>query len=150
MKRAVRPRSELRLQQRFISEQIRKHPARMIVSRMGSGKTGATLDALRYLLDSFTVLRVLIVAPLLVAEETWPEEIRTWAHTRALSFAVAVGTPEKRLAAVGAGVEITIINRENLVWLAKHFASAAAWPYDRVVWTRVSARPGKSGPRAPA
>ena len=129
-----RPRSALREDQRFISGLIRRESHKLIVSRMGSGKTGATLDAVRFLLNSFTVLRVLIVAPKLVARETWPAEIAAWEHTRILRFAVAVGTDRRRREAIDAGAEITIINRENLVWLWKHLGeNADNWPYDCVI-----------------
>ena len=129
-----RPRSALREDQRFISGLMRREPHKLIVSRMGSGKTGATLDAVRFLLDSFTVLRVLIIAPKLVAQETWPAEIAAWEHTRILRFAVAVGTDRQRREAIDAGAEITVINRENLVWLWKRFGeNADNWPYDCVI-----------------
>ena len=129
----LRPRSALREDQRFISGLIRDEPAKLIVAPMGRGKTGATLDALRDLLDTFTVLRVLIIAPKLVAQETWPEEIETWEHTRVLRYAVAVGTVAERRRALARNAEITIVNRENVVWLAKEFGSVDRWPFDCVV-----------------
>lgn len=129
----LRPRSTLREGQLVIADQIRSNPARLIVSHMGSGKTGATLTALRDLLDAGTIKRVLVIAPKLVATSSWPDEIETWEHTAGLSYAVVSGTEEQRLTALKRKAQITIINRENLVWLAKVIQDPDRWPYDSVV-----------------
>ena len=77
-----------------------------------------TLSAISDLLfDSFEVHRVLVVAPLRVARDTWPTEIQKWSHLRSLTYAVAVGTLKERKAALMQRADITIINRENLQWL---------------------------------
>lgn len=128
-----RPRSELRDQQRIIVKEIVDRPAKLIVSHMGSGKTGATLTALRDLLDSFQIHRVLVIAPLRVARDTWPDEIDTWAHTRPLSYSVCVGTEAERRAALRRNVEIVVINRENLPWLWKELGDGVRWDFDCVI-----------------
>lgn len=125
--------SALREQQRFISDVVKKHPYMMIVSDMGSGKTGATLDAVRHLLDYQEVSRVLIVGPKLVAKETWRTEIRTWRHTKCLSVAVCVGDAKTRRSALDEDAEITCINRENLPWLWKEVGGLNGWRWDMVV-----------------
>ncbi len=129
----VRLRDELRPEQIKIAGLMKDRDARLIVSGMGSGKTGAALTALRDMLDRFEVQHVLIVAPWFVAANTWPDEIEAWEHTRPLSVAVAVGTEEERIAAVARRAEITTINFENLVWLAKHLGTAENWFWDCVV-----------------
>ena len=130
----LRPRSALRGQQHIIEQQIRDHPAKLIVSAMGSGKTGATLTALRDLLDGMVIRKVLVIAPRRVAKDTWPDEIATWEHTRALTYTVVMGDEDERLIALDKDVEITIISRDNLVWLAKtYFGSVERWPYDCVI-----------------
>ena len=126
-------RSRLREKQRIIVQEILRDPAKLIVSGMGSGKTAATLTALRDLLDGTDANRVLIIAPLRVATDVWPQEIEAWRHTRLLSYAVACGTDKEREAAIAANADITVINRENLVWLAKRIGSVERWPYDCVV-----------------
>ena len=127
------PRSRLRAKQILISNEIVEHPAKLIVSGMGSGKTASTLTATKRLLDSMTVRHVLVICPLLVATEVWPQEIDAWEHTRLMSYAVACGEEPERIAAVAARAEITIINRENLVWLAKHIGSVRNWYWDMVI-----------------
>lgn len=133
----------LREQQLFISDTIKRDRYKMIVSAMGSGKTGATLDATRWLLDHQRVSRVLIIGPKLVARETWREEIETWQHTACLSKAVCVGTPAQRIAALGADAEITCINRENLVWLWQQVGGLPGWKWDFVVVDEILGRAGK-------
>lgn len=123
----------LRANQRLISKIIVENDAKMIISGMGSGKTGATLDAIHHLRSTFQVHRVLVIAPWFVAKNTWPDEIEAWSHTRTLSYAVCVGDPEERIAALEADAEITTINFENLQWLAKHLGTADNWVWDMVI-----------------
>lgn len=107
--------------QRYAAQFILDHPAAAVFLDCGLGKTVITLTAIRELLhDSFTVRRVLIIAPLRVARDTWPAEIRKWDHLSDLTYAVAVGNTAKRLAALRQKAEITIINRENVDWLVKN------------------------------
>lgn len=130
---SLRPESMLREQQRLIVDEMLRHDARLIISKMGSGKTGATLTALRRLFDEFSIRKALIIGPKLVAQETWPEEIRTWAHTNCLSYAVCVGTEAERKAALRQDVEITIVNKDVLPWLAKQIGRVDRWPWDCVI-----------------
>lgn len=130
---AVRPESALRDDQRLIARYILERDYGLIVAPMGRGKSGAALTAIKRMLDCFDARKVLIVAPLRVASDTWPEEIKAWEHTRIVSHAVCVGSPEKRAAALARDAEITIINRENLPWLWEQTGSGRRWPFDTVV-----------------
>ncbi len=132
-------RADLRPQQRTIAQLVDEHRALMIVARMASGKTGAILTALRDLLDELDVKRVLVIAPLRVARDTWPEEIETWEHTRVLSVAVACGDKKARAAAVDSKAEIVVTNFESIVWLYEHVGGAPGWPFDAVVVDESSA-----------
>lgn len=129
----LRPQSAMREDQFFISSIIESEPAKLIVAPMGRGKTGATLNALKNLLDKGEAKRILVVAPLRVAESTWPDEIETWAHTVNISYAVCVGSVGARKYALAKRAQITIINRENLVWVAREIGSASKWPWDTLV-----------------
>ena len=64
--------------------------------------------------DLFTVRKVLIIAPLRVARDTWSAEIEKWEHLKPLRYSIAVGTEEERLAALNAPADLYIINRENI------------------------------------
>jgi SNF2 family DNA or RNA helicase len=98
---------------------------------MGAGKTISTLTAIVDLLDDFAVSRVLVVAPLRVANTVWHTEARNWEHTRHLDFAIATGPMKNRLAALAKEATVTVINRENIPWLVDYYG--AAWPFDMVV-----------------
>ena len=96
------------------------------------GKTVITLTAIDQLVHGFGIVsRVLIIAPKKVAEATWQAEARKWDHLQGLTIATALGTADERRRAVEAGAEITVINRENVVWLVE--AYGARWPFDMVV-----------------
>ena len=80
-----------------------------------------TLTAIRDLMyDFFEVHRVLIVAPLRVARDTWPEELRKWDHLKELTCSVVVGSVTERRRALQKPADLYIVNRENLVWLCKN------------------------------
>jgi len=103
--------------QQSIVDHIIQHPSAFVLAQMGAGKTAATLEALRHC----KCKRVLLVAPLRVAQHTWPNEIAKWDNFKNFPFAVAVGTAKKRKEAVEARKALTIINTENLVWLLDNF-----------------------------
>lgn len=108
-------------------------PGLILALDMGAGKTISTLTALRDLLDAGTIKKVLIVAPLLVAETTWPDEIEDWSHTIDTTYSVITGDPKRRAAAFDEDTEIHIINKENLPWLWEHTGRGKKWPYDVIV-----------------
>ena len=99
---------------------------------MGLGKSVITLTAIDALIyDYLTVSRVLVIAPKKVAEATWQGEARKWDHLHRLTIATALGTVQERRAAVEAGANVTVINRENVVWLVEEYGGR--WPFDMVV-----------------
>ena len=55
--------------------------------------------------DSFEVSKVLVIAPLRVARDTWPAELKKWDHLKNLRYSVAVGTEAERKAALRASTE---------------------------------------------
>ena len=131
-----RPREMLRSHQRWMVELQRKTPYVLLGSYMGSGKTASVLTAIVDALAEGRAQRVLIVAPLLVAETTWPDEIEEWEHTQALSYEVITGTEARRRGRLRNAADIHLINRENLPWLVKELGDT--WPYDWLVWDESS------------
>lgn len=121
--------------QQYATDFILSHPVAAILLQMGLGKSVITLTALKALLDKGEVSRVLVVAPLRVARDTWPEELEKWDHLKGLSYAVAVGSAAQRRAALGRDVQIHIINRENLVWMMR---SGIRCRYDMIVVDELS------------
>ena len=104
--------------QKYAIDYIKTHPVTALFLDMGLGKTVTTLTAIRDLMyDSFEIKHVLVVAPLRVTRDTWPEEIRKWDHLKELTFSVVVGTVAERRRALQQEADIYIVNRENLAWL---------------------------------
>lgn len=123
--------------QQFASQYIEEHPIAAVLLDMGLGKTVISLTAIADLLfDSFEAHRVLVIAPLRVARDTWPAEIEKWEHLKLLTYSVVVGTAAERKAALARKADITIINRENLSWLFEK--SGATFDYDMVVIDELS------------
>lgn len=123
--------------QSYATDFIINHPAAAILLDMGLGKSVITLSAIFDLcLDSFLVRKVLVIAPLRVARDTWPTEIEKWDHLRGLSYSVAVGSEVERKAALLQKVSVYIINRENVSWLIEE--SGLPFDYDMVVIDELS------------
>lgn len=115
------PRKLLRLYQKFMVSLVKKIPYILLALDMGLGKTIIVLTALRDLFDKVEINKVLIVAPLFVAENTWPNEIKGWEHTQVMSYSVVTGDEDERIAALRKDVDIYIINKENLPWMYDYF-----------------------------
>ena len=123
--------------QAYAIDYIETHPIAAVLLDMGLGKTVISLTAIADLLfDSFEAHRILVVAPLRVARDTWPAEIAKWEHLQHLTYAVCVGTPKERRMALLSGADITIINRENLGWLID--SSGFDFDYDMVIIDELS------------
>ena len=123
--------------QAYAIDYIMTHPIAAVLLDMGLGKTVISLTAIAGLLfDSFEAHRVLVIAPLRVARDTWPAEIEKWAHLQLLTYSVVVGTAKERRAALMQRADITIINRENLAWLIEE--SGFPFDYDTVVIDELS------------
>ncbi len=123
--------------QAYAIDYIETHPIAAVLLDMGLGKTVISLTAIADLLfDSFEAHRILVVAPLRVARDTWPAEIEKWEHLQHLTYAVCVGTPKERRAALLSGADVTIINRENLGWLID--SSGFDFDYDMVIIDELS------------
>jgi SNF2 family DNA or RNA helicase len=123
--------------QEFATAFIEKNPISAILLSMGLGKSVITLSALADLLfNSFEAHKALVIAPLRVARDTWPEELRKWDHLSHLTFSVAVGTAAERKAALMKRADIYIINRENVQWLIEQ--SGMPVDFDTVVVDELS------------
>ena len=103
---------------------------------MGLGKSVITLTAIKQLIQQGKVQRVLVVAPLRVAKQTWPEEIEKWDHLKGLNYSVVTGSKLQRIKALQQDVDIYIINRENLKWLIE--SSGNSFDYDMLVIDELS------------
>lgn len=84
---------------------------------LGLGKTVIALTILKRLMDQGSVKRALIIAPLRVANSVWKQEAGRWDHLKDLSFVLCTGSLENRTEALSEIEPITVVNRENLIWL---------------------------------
>ena len=98
---------------------------------MGLGKTTASLTAMSDALDSMTVAKVLVIAPLRVANSVWAQETKQWTHLSHLRVSVCTGNERTRMAALQRDTDIYTINRENVPWLVKLYGKK--WPFDAVI-----------------
>ncbi len=123
--------------QKYAADFIINHPISALLLDMGLGKTSITLTAINDLLfDRFEVHKVLVVAPLRVARDTWSAEIEKWEHLRELRYSVVVGTEQERLKALRTPADVYIINRENIQWLVEE--SGLPLDYDMAVIDELS------------
>ena len=123
--------------QTYATDYIETHPIAAVLLDMGLGKTAITLTALNDLLfDSFEAHRILVIAPLRVARDTWPAEADKWDHLQNLICSIAVGTEAERKAALMKSADIYIINRENVQWLIED--SGLPFGFDTVVVDELS------------
>lgn len=123
--------------QQYAIDYIESHSISAVLLDMGLGKTSITLTAINDLLfDSFDVHKVLVVAPLRVARDTWSAEIEKWEHLKDLRYSVVVGTERERLKALSIPADIYIINRENVQWLVED--SGLPFDFDMAVIDELS------------
>lgn len=123
--------------QAYATEYILNHPIAAVLLDMGLGKSVITLTAIFDLtLDSFLVRKVLVIAPLRVARDTWPAEIEKWDHLKGLKYTVVVGSEVQRKTALMKRAQVYIINRENVEWLISR--SGIPFDFDMVVIDELS------------
>ncbi len=104
--------------QEYATQFVLDHPACGLILDLGLGKTVIVLTALwELLLDRFEVGRVLVIAPLRVARDTWPSECLKWQHLKGLTYSVVIGSEKERRAALQQKAMLYFINRENVSWL---------------------------------
>lgn len=104
---------------------------------MGLGKTVSTLTAIVRLMENFEVSKILVIAPKLVASQTWPAEVKKWAHTRHLRVSAVTGSPQARLRALRVEADIYTIGRDNVVWLVNTLGRGG-WDFDMLVIDELS------------
>ncbi len=122
--------------QSYATEFILNHPIAAILLQMGLGKSVITLTAMQELFRRGEIRKALVIAPLRVARDTWPQEIRKWDHLKGMTYSVAVGTADERRNALAVSSQITMINRENVPWLVQYLGKR--FDYDMIVIDELS------------
>lgn len=123
--------------QEYATDWIILKPASALFLDMGLGKTACTLNAAVSLMhDSFEVNKILVIAPLRVALNTWTSERDKWDQFRYLKVSKVLGSEKKRMAALKEKADIYIINRENVPWLVEQLRFN--WYFDMMVIDELS------------
>lgn len=125
--------------QRRAIKWIIDHPRALLFLDMGLGKTVSTLTAIAKLQCYGEAMKVLVVAPKLVAETTWSTEAAKWQHLQDLRVVSVMGTLDKRRKALKEKGDIYVTSRDNIAWLTEQYNThytlkkKPAWPFDMLV-----------------
>lgn len=123
---------------------ILEHVACGLLLDMGLGKTVITLTAIEELMfDYFDVAKVLVIAPLRVAQNTWNAECEKWEHLKHLRISKVLGPVKERRLALNRRADVYVINRENVEWLTKE----CKWDFDMVIIDELSSFKSPSAKR---
>lgn len=124
-------RSDLHAYQRRAVQFALDTPCCALWLGLGLGKTISTLTAVTDLIDGMEVERVLVIAPLRVANTVWHTEASKWEHTKHLRLSVCTGATKDRERALAADADVYVINRDIVPWLVHRYGKE--WPFDCVV-----------------
>lgn len=122
--------------QQYSINHIIDHKASGLFLDMGMGKTVSTLTAIDNLIFLCEVNKVLVIAPLRVAEDTWSTEVDKWDHLKHLRTSKILGTKKQREEALNKDADIYVTNRENVDWLVSECFDS--WIWDMVVIDELS------------
>ena len=122
--------------QKIAADFLRTHKRAGLFLDMGLGKTVVSLTYVKELLDDFAVDKVLVIAPLRVAQDTWSRESEKWDHLTDVHISRVLGTRAQRVAALEARADVYVINRENVQWLVEYLGTR--WPFDMVIIDELS------------
>jgi phage N-6-adenine-methyltransferase len=144
----------LRKYQQSAATFLFERDAAVLIAPLGAGKGAAALTAGAELIRDGHRRHALVIAPKLVAETVWPQEVAAWAHLRHLSVAVLDGSPERRhtLLATAAERQLTVIGVDLVPWLVDGLATVPdSHPlFDLLVIDETSRLKDPSGKRARA
>ena len=110
----------------------REHKRCEIWAGMGTGKTSA-MEFLIALLKLVQGIEEpwLVLGPMRVARDTWPEDLSRWEQFRDMRVMPLVGTPKERLDKLKCKADIYTISYELAPWLVDHYMEK--WPFRNVI-----------------
>lgn len=126
--------------QKLIRKFLRWRKQALVFAGCGLGKTGSCLSVLDELFMDCAIRGVLVVAPIRVANLTWPAEVEEWKEFSWMKV-VSLRTPEGQDAFRKGEAHIYTINYESLpkiLRLLLHGKRLKQWPIDMVIWDEVS------------
>lgn len=123
--------SDLKLHQSLSIEHLLRHDRCALWAQMGMGKTVSTLTALDIMNFRSDVFPALVLAPLRVANTTWPDEPAKWAHINHLGVSDVTGDVERRISHLKQPADLYTINYEQIPWLVQLYGHK--WPFKTIV-----------------
>lgn len=118
--------------QRLIIDHILQHDRSLVWAGMGLGKTVSTLMAVRTMQEIDGLGPALILAPLRVAQSTWPDEVKKWDAFKGMRVSVVTGSAAAKKAALNAEADIYCTNYESIELVVEHF-KGKRWPFSIIV-----------------
>lgn len=100
---------------------------------MGSGKTSAMeyTIALLKMLGDVGDEPWLVIAPMRVARDTWPDDIARWSQFHDLRIMPLTGTPKQRVDKLKSKADIYTVSYESAPWLVEQYLER--WPFRHVI-----------------
>ncbi len=100
---------------------------------MGTGKSSATLYVIELLklLGEIGGEPWLILGPMRVARDTWPDEVLKWNQFKNLRIMPLTGTPAQRADKLKSKADIYTISYELAPWLVERYQEK--WPFSNIV-----------------
>lgn len=109
-------------------------PFSQLWAGMGLGKTMVNWTMIRDLLVAGRTKRVLVIAPLKVATQTWPNETESWEHLMDMQYAVLRHKDRAvREQLFHSPAPVHIVNREMVTALVDYWKGLKRWPYDAII-----------------
>ena len=131
------------------TEHLLHHDIAALFTGMGLGKTSAALAAIDQLTISGRTSGFLIVAPLRVANITWPQEVSKWAQFRWLKVA-NLRTPQGWADMLARRAHVYVCNYEMLPKLVEQYLSkvpTSRWAFDSAVFDETTKAKNPSSKR---
>ena len=113
-------------------------------------KTPTTIAAIDILLALGEIKKILVIAPLRVAESTWAAETEKWDNFKHLRVSKILGTEKERLLAIDADADIYVTSRDSVIWLCEECERRNSWKWDCVVLDELSSFKNPSAKRVKA
>jgi SNF2 family DNA or RNA helicase len=103
----------------------------------GMGKTAITLQVMKSLRQAEQIKRVLVLAPLRVAQSVWQQEATKWLNFENISIDVLHGAGKEKLFATSESF-VNVLNYDGLAWLSHQVRKTGYFPYDMLVVDEIS------------
>lgn len=115
------------------------NPRSALFLDMGLGKTVIVLTTVSNLLQRQAITGALVLAPLRVVYNVWPNEVQKWDHLNHLKCNIIHG--KRKAQQLWDSADIYVSNYESLFWIFEQLKNTTpyAWPFDMIVFDESTA-----------